>query len=114
MEGRNSISSLGLCFVHRLICMLLNVLHGLIFDELLGMVVEYLKSEERLMHWLPNELAEAHKQEHAELSGRLAELVLQPNIGPVLMKPSALYEVVHQWPVEHITDWDMPLAKAKD
>lgn len=75
------------------------------------MVVDHFKSEERLMYWLPNELAEAHKQEHAELSGRLAGLMLQPNNGPVLMKPSALYEIVNQWLVEHITDWDMPLAK---
>jgi len=82
-----------------------------VYEELLDLLIDHFHSEERLMAHLPRELAEAHKKEHADLSERLASLVLVPHDRPIMTKPSALHEIVSHWLTDHITQWDIPLAK---
>lgn len=83
-----------------------------IYDELMGLVVNHFRSEERLMDWLPFEVAQAHKHEHAELSERLAGLIRRSGDGPLAVKPTELNAVVTHWLNDHIKRWDIPLARS--
>lgn len=83
-----------------------------IYDELMGLVVDHFRSEERLMDGLPFEVAQAHKHEHAELSGRLAGLIRRSGDGLLAVKPTELNAVVTHWLNDHIKRWDIPLARS--
>gem|GEM_PF-4878333 len=71
---------------------------------------DHFRSEEQLMVLLPPEDAEAHKQEHADLSAKLVELLIQRPSALVSVKPSELSWFFRQWLVDHIQGWDVPLA----
>lgn len=83
-----------------------------IYDELMGLVVDHFRSEERMMDWLPFEMAQAHKHEHAELSERLAGLIRRSGEGLLAIKPTELNAVVADWLNDHINRWDIPLARS--
>lgn len=83
-----------------------------IYHELMGLVVDHFRSEERLMDCLSFEMAQAHKHEHAELSERLAGLIRRSSDGLLAVKPTELKAVVTHWLNDHIKRWDIPLSRS--
>lgn len=82
-----------------------------IFSELLEFMCEHFMHEEGLMIGVPREMAQAHKFEHAEISGRLAELISH-NVGRAIpASPLELSRLVEDWLHDHIVRWDLPLAR---
>ena len=81
------------------------------FSELLEFMCEHFMHEEGLMIGVPREMAQAHKFEHAEISGRLAELISH-NVGKAMLaSPWELSRLVEDWLHDHIVRWDLPLAR---
>lgn len=80
------------------------------FSELLDYMVEHFRHEECLMDCLPPDQARAHKYEHAEMSHHFVKLIQFKKSSEMLVSPSELRKIVHDWLATHIVEWDYPLA----
>lgn len=82
-----------------------------VFNELLEYMAEHFRHEEALMTCLPVDTALKHKEQHAEISGRLIRSIGRPNVPARFpIDPRELVEIVATWLQNHIRHWDMPLA----
>ena len=77
--------------------------------DVLGYMSEQFQAEEALMRLLPKQMADAHKEAHANLSEHLLEVILKNRTGPVITPPGQLHGVIHDWQDNHIENWDIPL-----
>lgn len=83
-----------------------------VFHDLLDYMAEHFMHEERLMDCLSPEAAKRHKEEHANISGRLVQFIGRPGVPARLsIDPHELAAVVAAWLENHIRYWDMPLAR---
>lgn len=83
-----------------------------VFHALLEYMSEHFAHEESLMGCLPAEAARRHKEEHANISGRLVQFIGRPGAKARLATDAQeLSEVLVAWLDNHIKYWDMPLAR---
>lgn len=83
-----------------------------VFHALLEYMVEHFAHEELLMGCLSAESAKRHKEQHAEISGRLVQFIGRPGAPARLsIDPNELAAIVTLWLENHIRYWDMPLAR---
>jgi hemerythrin-like metal-binding protein len=77
--------------------------------ELLSFMADHFRHEESMMDILPEDFAESHKLEHAEISRRLAELVERGQGKSPPINPGELNQFVSDWLHSHLRDWDRSL-----
>lgn len=83
-----------------------------VFHDLLDYMTEHFSHEELLMGCLSPAAAKRHKEEHANISGRLVQFIGRPGAPARLsIDPHELAAIVAAWLENHIRYWDMPLAK---
>ncbi len=82
-----------------------------LLEELLVVMWEHFRDEESLMSHLPQEPAQAHKYEHAEISKVFSSILMGSPPSRLLLNRRELAKILGFWLHDHVNNWDMPLAR---
>lgn len=81
------------------------------FHELLEFMTGHFAHEETLMDCLTPEAARRHREEHANISGRMVQFIGRPGRpAHFAIDANEFAAIVASWLENHIRYWDMPLA----